>query len=114
MSTPDARLNAAERAALADLEAAATADDPTLASRLKGTRTNPALTSARIQLLRVWLLLLMRARHFGAPLIVLGLLLVVLGLSAGLLVSLVGVALVSLGLRVGAESLAALWSRRQG
>ena len=114
MSTPDARLNAAERAALADLEAAATASDPTLASRLKGGRTNPAFTSARAQLLRVWLLLLMRARHFGAPLTVLGLLLMVVGLSAGLVVSLAGVVLLSLGLRVVAELLAAHSMKRQG
>ena len=114
MSTPDARLNAAERAALADLEAAATAADPTLASRLKGGRTNPAFTSARARLLRTWLLLLMRARHFGAPLTVLGLLLIVVGLSAGLTVSLAGVGLLALGLRVVTELLAANSLKRQG
>ena len=113
MSTPDARLNAAERAALADLEAAATAADPKLASRLKGSRTSPAFTSARAQLLRAWLLLLMRARHFGPPLTVLGLVLIVVGVSAGLPVSLAGVVLLALGLRVVTELLAAHWVKRQ-
>ena len=103
MSTPDARLNAAERAAFADLEAAAAAADPALASRLRGTRTGPAFGSARVQLLRAWLLLLMRARRFGVPLIALGLLVIVLGLSRGLVLSLAGVALLALGLRVATE-----------
>lgn len=114
MSTPDARLNAAERAALADLEAAATAADPTLASRLRGGRTNPAFASARAQVLRMWLLLLMRARHFGAPLTVVGLLLIAVGLSAGMAVSLAGVVLLALGLRVVTELLTAHWVKRQG
>ena len=114
MSTPDARLNAAERAALADLEAAAAAADPALASRLRGGRVAPAFASARIQLLRAWLLLLMRARNLGAPLCSVGLILVAVGLDAGLLVSLVGVALLTLGLRVSAESLAAFGAKRRG
>ena len=114
MSTPDARLNAAERAALADLEAAAAASDPGFASRLRGSRSGPVFGSARVQLVRGWLLLMMNARRLGAPLALLGLMLIVVGLSAGLVVSLLGVLLLSLGLRVATESLARLWAKRRG
>jgi hypothetical protein len=113
MSTPDARLNAAERAALADLEAAAAAADPTFASRLKGSRRNPAFSSARIQVRRLWLLLCTRARHLGGPLAGLGLVLIVVGLSRGLAVSLAGLALLFLGLWVATERLAASWLKRR-
>jgi hypothetical protein len=113
MSTPDSRLNAAERAALADLEAAAAAADPALASRLRGSDSAPALGSVRIHLLRAWLALLVRARQFGAPLIVLGLSLIVVGLSRGLAVSVTGVILLALGLRVATDWIPAFLDRRR-
>ena len=112
MSTPDARLNAAERAALADMEAAAAAADPALAKRLRGGRTSPAFGSARLRFLRVWLTVL-RAQHLAAPFIVLGLLLIVLGMSGGLAVSLAGVAILVVGMRIGVEMISDLYTRRR-
>lgn len=113
MSTPDASLNAAERAALADLESAAAAADPAWASRLRGSRAAPALRSARVQLLRAWLVLLMKSRRLGAPLSLLGLLVIVLGISTGLAVSLVGAAFLAFGLRVATESIPVIRFKRR-
>ena len=113
MRTPDARLSAAERAALADLEAAAAAADPHLAARLRGT----AVTRIRTLLPRLlpglaagWSRVL-SIRWWGVPVTVAGLALMVLGVSAGLAVSLVGVVATAVGLRVLAE-MAALRLRR--
>ncbi|HWE55653.1 MAG TPA: DUF3040 domain-containing protein [Acidimicrobiales bacterium] len=104
MSTPDARLNAAERAALADLESAAAAADPTLAAKLKGTgpRTRPTLARARREALRWWAPVL-GAGWWGIPLVVAGLLLMALGLSASLVLSLAGMVMAVVGLRILAE-----------
>ncbi|HMC39774.1 MAG TPA: hypothetical protein VKI19_08940 [Acidimicrobiales bacterium] len=116
MSTPDARLNAAERAALADLEAAAAAADPHLAARLRGGTASKGLrvlVSFGPRLLRAWLRLL-QAPQWGIPLLVTGLFFVVLGVSAGPALSLVGVAATTVGLRLVAEMARRRLSRRTG
>ncbi|MGC8513785.1 MAG: DUF3040 domain-containing protein [Acidimicrobiales bacterium] len=103
--TPDARLSAAERAALADLEAAALADDPVFASRLRGTPVSEAMravSSARLVLRRGWVRLLC-VRWWGLVMVVAGLAAVIGGLAVSLAVSLAGVAVSGVGLRVLAE-----------
>lgn len=105
MSTPDARLNAAERAALADLEAAAVAADPGLAARLRGGigwRAGPALRSAHRRLARAWGVLL-HAGWWGVPLAVAGFLLMVLGLGTTLALSATGAVMAAVGLRIVAD-----------
>ncbi|MDA8046007.1 MAG: DUF3040 domain-containing protein [Actinomycetota bacterium] len=106
MSTPDARLTAAEKAAFANLEAAAVAADPTLAARLRGRarwRSHPSVRATGIRALHLWVILL-GLRVWGGPLVVTGFLLMALGLSAGLALSLLGAAMALLGLRMVAES----------
>jgi hypothetical protein len=105
MSTPDVRLSAAERAALADLEAAAVAADPGLAALLRGRRgrhVTPALRSVRLRMVKISALV-MRMGWLAVPLSVVGVLLMVLGLGSGLGLSLLGALLTALGLRVLAE-----------
>ena len=108
MSAPDARLSAAERAALADLEAAAAASDPHLAARLKGASASrarsvlPAVSRLRPEALRLWVSFL-KLGWWGAPLTVAGLALIVLGISAGPVVSVLGVVVTVCGLRLLAE-----------
>ena len=100
MSTPDARLSAAERAALADLEAAAAASDPGLAALLRGGRgrwVHLDLRRVRASVAKA-AGLVMRARWWGVPMTVLGLFLMVLGLGSLLLISFVGALLTALGL----------------
>jgi Protein of unknown function (DUF3040) len=86
MSSRDSRLSAEERAALAHLEAAASADDPHLASRLRGSGVN------RISLL---------TSGIRRDLVSLGRRLVALGWWGSLL-ALVGLALIILAVSVGA------------
>jgi hypothetical protein len=95
MSTRDeASLNARERAALANLEAQAAADDPQLARRLRGSsRFRLVTTLPRIP---AWLW----QSWWGAPVAVVGLVLIVLSLSTGLVVGLVGAAMAAAGLRM--------------
>ncbi len=107
MSTPDSKLSAAERAALADLEAAAAAADPSLAALLRGGarwRPLPAIRSVALRLLRLWAVVL-GLGWAGVPMSLGGLLLMVLGLSSGLAVSLVGLLFAFVGLRVLVEML---------
>lgn len=107
MSTPDARLSAAERAAFANLEAAAAAADPSLAARLRGRtpgRTHPQIRMAYRRAVHLWSVLLGR-RVWGLPLAAAGLFFMALGLSAGLAVSLLGTLLAVVGLRLVAESI---------
>lgn len=116
MSTPDARLNAAERAALADLEAAATAADPHLAARLRGRvvwRPGPAFGAVAARIQTAWITLL-AARSLGPPLILVGLLLTVLGIGSGIGLSLVGALMATLGLRLVAEMISARSDRHAG
>lgn len=109
MSGPDeGMLTAQERAALASLEERAAADDPRLADHLRGLRRKerlravpvamrkPDLTWLATTVGRVWAS--MRPAVWGPLLTVAGLAAVVLGLSVSLVLSLVGVALASLGL----------------
>ena len=102
--TPDARLSAAEQAALAHLEAVAAADDPHLATRLKGAPASRSkartLTSRTSALARTAWLRAVSAGWWGVPLVALGLLLMALGLGAGLAVSLVGTISCLFGLRM--------------
>lgn len=110
MSAPDARLSAAERAALAGLEAAAAAADPHLAARLKGSSAArirpvvPVVARMRPEMLRWWFLFL-RLGWWGAPLAVAGLALMVLGLSAGPAVAAIGAVCALAGLRLLAEKI---------
>lgn len=103
--TPDARLSAAERAALADLEAAALADDPVFASRLRGSPASEArraLSAAQLVLRRGWVRVLC-LRWTGLVMLIAGLAAVIGGLAVSVAVSLVGVVLAGVGLRVLAE-----------
>jgi hypothetical protein len=115
MSTPDARLTPAERAALADLESAAAAADPQLAARLKGAesrRLQPALIALRVRLRGYWACLL-DAQWWSLPAIAAGLFFAVLGLSQGLWLSLLGVAVAAVGLRMAAEAVDRRLHRRK-
>jgi hypothetical protein len=101
MSTRDSRLSPEERAALAHLEAAATADDPNLATRLRGsgaTRLNMWATTARRQLVRLSAGFLALRWWWGAAAAAVGLALVVLAVSAGLWLGVLGVLLMAAGL----------------
>jgi hypothetical protein len=116
MSTPDASLSPQERAALADLEAAAAADDPQLAARLRGGGRLRAWTLPR----RVAAYLVGRWKAaltlgwWGAPIAVVGLTLMILSLSVSLYLGLVGAALAFLGLSLVAHAAHQLWVRRRG
>jgi hypothetical protein len=106
MSTPDAKLNAAERAALAGLEAAAVAADPHLADRLRGgssSRTRPVTARGIAAARRVWASLL-AAGWAGTPLFVAGVALMLFGLGTAAAVSMIGAVAAALGLRLIAES----------
>jgi hypothetical protein len=107
MSTPDARLSAAERAALADLEAAAAAADPSLAARLRGSSSwhaGPLARAAQSKVHQGWVLVL-GLRLWGVPLFLAGLVFMFLGLSVGLALSSFGAVLAAVGLRVLGEML---------
>jgi predicted exporter len=111
MSTrDDARLTAQERVALAGLEAAAAADDPQLAARLRGSRhrLKSLLPIPLAFVLGKWRSVL-RKGWWGAPVVALGLLMVVLGLPYGLPLSLAGVATACAGLRLVAQAVDDRW-----
>lgn len=93
MSTrDDARLTAQERAALTNLEALATADDPQLAARLRGPgRWSPLV---RLPVLPGWV----RSIWLAVPAVVVGLVLVAASLSIGLAVGVVGAGVAAAGL----------------
>ena len=106
MSTrDDARLSPQERAALASLEAAAVADDPQLAARLKGSnrRLRSLLPIPPAFLLGKWRSLL-RHGWWGGPVAVVGIVMILLGLPFGMPLSLVGVAAACIGLRLVAQA----------
>ena len=88
-------LTASERAALAGLEANATAEDPPLARRLKGSsRFHPIDLTDRLRRSPIW-----RGRGWwGAPLTVIGLILVTLSLSTVWTLGLVGSLITTCGL----------------
>jgi hypothetical protein len=93
MSTrDDARLTAQERAALSNLEALATADDPQLAARLRGpTRWSPLV---RLPTLPAWV----RSIWIAVPAMLVGLALTVASLSIGLAVGVIGAGVAAAGL----------------
>jgi hypothetical protein len=88
----DASLTAKERAALASLEAIAAAEDPQLASRLRGSSHWRWLT--RLPAIPDWV----RSSWWGVPALVIGLALIVLSLSVGLALGLLGAAMAAAGL----------------
>src|ERR1700760_3911297 len=93
MSTrDDASLTAKERAALASLEAMAAAEDPQLASRLRGSRGLGLFT--RLPAIPAWL----RSTWWGVPALVVGLALMILSLSVGVALGVVGAILAAAGL----------------
>ena len=93
MSTrDDASLTAKERAALASLEATAAAEDPQLASRLRGSRRLRLFTG--LPAIPVWL----RSSWWGIPALAVGLALVVLSLSVSVVLGFVGAVLAAAGL----------------
>src|SRR5690242_2165083 len=93
MSTrDDASLTAKERAALASLEAMAAAEDPQLASRLRGSRQLRLFT--RLPAIPAWL----RSTWWGIPALVVGLVLVILSLSVSVVLGFAGALLVTAGL----------------
>jgi Protein of unknown function (DUF3040) len=100
MSTKDSRLTAEERAALAHLEAAATADDPHLATRLRGSgsaRLNALGSKAHRDLSA----LANRAFHlgwWGIGVAVVGLAMMVLAVSSGLWLGILGIIVAVIGL----------------
>lgn len=117
MSTRDeARLTAQERAALSSLEALATADDPQLAARLRGpNRWNLSVLRAR-EVFAGWV----RASEWlqslwvAVPLLIVGLVLVVVGLSVGWEVGVAGALLSAAGLRSVVREAARRVSSRPG
>lgn len=116
MSTPDAKLSAAERAALADLEAAAVAADPGLAALLRGgarrrLRSDWRAVRGGYIKTRAWIV---RARWWGVPLTVAGLILMVLGLASALALSFAGALLTALGLAILAHMLQLRLTRTAG
>jgi hypothetical protein len=93
MSTrDDASLTAKERAALASLEATAAAEDPQLASRLRGSRQLRLFT--RLPAIPPWL----RSTWWGIPALVVGLALIILSLSVSVVLGFVGAVLAAAGL----------------
>lgn len=116
--TPDARLSAAERAALAHLEAAAAAEDPRLASRLRGT---PIARMRRLALGLVPILntyvfarfaRLANAGWWGIPVLAVGFCLMIVGLTSGLVLAVAGALLATAGLRMLAGVIEARARRR--
>jgi hypothetical protein len=107
MSTrDDARLTAQERAAFAGLEAAAAADDPQLAKRLRGSNgiwVRSVLTRCA-RLASEWWQRLLHLGWWGIPLAVVGLLLVVVSMSVGLALGVVGALMSTLGLYLVART----------
>ena len=93
MSTrDDASLTAKERAALASLEAMAAAEDPLLASRLRGSRGLRLFT--RLPSVPAWL----RSTWWGDPALVVGLALMILSLSVSVALGIAGAVLAAAGL----------------
>jgi hypothetical protein len=115
MSTGDARLSPQERAALAGLEAAAAADDPEFAARLRGSpmfrfkAAAPRLAALAVGQWRA----LMRHGIWGVPLTVIGFVFMVLGLSVGAWLAIGGALMATVGLRLVAQWVSALVDRRR-
>jgi hypothetical protein len=115
MSTRDARLSQQERAALANLEAAAVADDPQFAARLRGSalfRVKAGVPRLAAMLVGYWRALL-RNGWWGAPIAVLGLGLMILGMSNSIWLSIAGAGLAAFGLRLVAQAADDVWRRKR-
>jgi len=114
MSGRDARLSAEERAALANLEAAAMADDPNLSTRLRGgspTRWGLAGSKAR----QGFSLVLARLTHlgwWGAPVAAVGLAVIVISVATSVWLGLLGAALAVSGLTSVAHAASTTIRRR--
>ncbi len=108
MSTrDDARLTAQERAAFAGLEAAAAADDPQLAKRLRGSNgiwVKSVLTRGSRWAAVGWQRLV-QLGWWGIPIVVVGLLLVVVSMSVGLALGVAGALISTLGLFLVARAI---------
>jgi Protein of unknown function (DUF3040) len=97
MSTRDeASLTDRERAALASLESVAAAEDPQLAKRLGGASRLRLI--AHVPRIPAWL----HSRWWAVPLLVLGLVLVVVGISTTVVLSVIGAILAAGGLWIAA------------
>ncbi len=107
MSTQEVRLSAEERAALASIEAKAAAEDPQLAALLKGSSRRwlqavPRRVAATVT--SGWRALVSHG-WWGFLIAAVGLALIAVSMSAGLLVGLVGAVLAAAGLRLGFQAL---------
>lgn len=114
MSIRDARLSPQERAALASLEAAAVADDPQFAARLRGSplfRVHAAVPRLMAWLVGQWRAL-MRNPWWGVPMAVAGFVLMLVGLSVSGWLSATGAVLAAVGMVLGAETVRQMWERR--
>lgn len=102
MSTrDDARLTAEERAALSNLEALATADDPQLAARLRGPgrwSVGPHRDRLRLLLRSLAVPAWAYSLWFAVPAVVAGLFMVVLSLSVGWPLGVCGAVVAAAGL----------------
>jgi Protein of unknown function (DUF3040) len=108
MSTrDDARLTAQERAAFAGLEAAAAADDPQLAKRLRGSNGIwiRSVLSRTTRIAAAGSQRLLHLGWWGIPIAVVGLLLVVVSMSAGLVLGVVGALISAFGLYLVARTI---------
>jgi Protein of unknown function (DUF3040) len=115
VSTQDARLSPQERAALANLEAAAAAADPQFAARLRGSplfRIKAAVPRLVALTVGQWRALL-RHSWWGAPLTIFGFVLMILGLSTGLTIGVVGAMVSTCGLRLVVQAASESWARRR-
>ncbi len=104
MSTrDDATLTARERAALANLAAMAAAEDPQLARRLRGSSRLSWLPE--LPPIPAW------TRHswWGGPVALVGLLLMLLGVSTGLWLGIAGAVLTTAGLRMMIGAIQLRW-----
>lgn len=115
MSTPDASLSPQERAALANLEAAATAADPQLAARLRGggrLRVSSFPPRVMAYLVGRWKAALTLG-WWGAPVALVGFALMVLSLSTGLYLGIPGALASFFGLHLVVHAARAKWLHRQ-
>ena len=105
MSTrDDASLTARERAALASLAALAAAEDPQLARRLRGSSRLRWITY--LPRIPGWF----RNSWWGGPLALVGLVLMVLSLSIGVLLGIAGAVVATGGLRMLAGAVETRWT----
>jgi Protein of unknown function (DUF3040) len=110
MSTRDeTSLTARERAALASLEATAAAEDPQLASRLRGASSFRWVTY--LPPIPAW----WWSSWWGVPVALVGLMLMIVSLSAGLVLGVVGALVMTGGVRmlVGATERSWMDKRRR-